>query len=197
MLLDIVILPPAAVRKSVAMAAKKYATGFKPVFVVDNKKLIPHVSLFHLKMNKNKLPKLEKMVKKIISGYTPFLIKSSKVSAYNRAIWFYLKKDDRLRVLHRQIFIQCSLLRDGQISEIKKTMPILFKKYIVKYGSYYVEKNFLPHFSLVQFHNNNEAMLAMDKGIKSKKIKFVSDAIAICEIDKNGQVTKVLKQFKM
>lgn len=55
MLIDIVMLPPQNIRKRIGTKMKKEMGNIPNFFVVDNRKLIPHLSLWHMKIAKKEL----------------------------------------------------------------------------------------------------------------------------------------------
>ena len=73
MLIDIVVLPPEKLRRRIGERTKKSARGISAGFIVDNKKFIPHLSLWHINTSRERLKKIEvelaKLVKKSKTGF--------------------------------------------------------------------------------------------------------------------------------
>ena len=77
MLLDIVILPPLSVASLVADKVKKASLGYRAEFLVDNKRLWHHVSLFHVVVARNRLPLVLRLVNSLYASTTlgtPWLV---------------------------------------------------------------------------------------------------------------------------
>lgn len=80
MLVDIVILPPAKLREKLGKQITKATKGYPHIFVVDNKKFIPHVSLFHLRSSRDRLSRIFAIVQDIIKDYK---LKSLKLTQFD------------------------------------------------------------------------------------------------------------------
>ena len=66
MLLDVVILPPAKLLGKIGKKITEAARGMSAAFVADNQKLISRISLFHIRIKKNRLEKLSQKVQEVI-----------------------------------------------------------------------------------------------------------------------------------
>ena len=73
MLYDIVIVPPKNLRHKIGQRVLSVTRGKPATFVVDNIRLIPHLSLFHVRTSKTQLAKLFHVVEQIIKKYEPQL----------------------------------------------------------------------------------------------------------------------------
>jgi 2'-5' RNA ligase len=201
MLIDIVILPPEKIRNLVGLKIRKATKGLGYYYIVDNTELIPHLSLFHLRIKKRNIFDLEKTLKKILSGLSPFKVRSSKVYISRRnnkgiGIGFALTKI--LTELNTKVVGLCNKHRDGDLFNWKKTggLTLLDKKYIRKYGTRWsVEENFKPHLTLGRMRSQKSVLKAVFK-FGQPKIDFIANTIAICTINHNGQVIKIIKTFK-
>lgn len=201
MLIDIVILPPKSVRSKVGKKIQSVTKGFSYLYVVDNVRLIPHLSLFHLRISKFKLRKLEQVVDQIVRKYKPFLLRSTGFVNYNKdtVLHFKISKPAVLSKLNREIIGKCRTLRNGELFFWYKNYP--FSKpdrtYVKKYGSYWdTGKNFDPHLTMVRYKVYSDGPKIAER-MKKFSFKFLADTVALCEINKNGQVIKVLKEIKL
>lgn len=198
MLLDIVILPPQELRQKIGRKMKDAMKGVSSVFFVDNKRLIPHLSLFHISTSPPRIKKLEKIVSNIVNKYRPLQISSTKFMAKGKNGGFELSNTTRLKKLNREMVAACYELRTGSMPWTSENNPTaLQRRNRKKYGTQHnIGKAFRPHFTMFKLkdeRHTNQIVAKMDK----IKFSFIGDTIAICEVDFWHQVTRVLKTFKL
>jgi len=201
MLLDVVILPPWMLRNRLGKKITRATSNSPCVFVVDNKKLIPHLSLFHIKTSKNRSDRLSRLIKEIVKEYHPFKIYSQgfKVQFGGKGGGFSLSKSRPLVSLHEEILNKCYHLRTGVMPWPWSALSKLTKQkriYRRKYGTSYILKLFHPHFTMVLLKNGGDSEKVARKMFKTKFV-FLADTIAVCEVNFYHQVTKILKTFKL
>ncbi len=198
MLVDIVILPPNKIRNIVSRAIIKAVGDFQYVYMADNKNFIPHISFFHVNINKRKLPILLDKVEENLNNYHPTKIFYKNTLVDGKGIWFSLSSHKLLIKFNNLMIKVCAPLRDGLIPWIPKRAPTELEKFNRKtYGTHYcIGQGFKPHFTLVKLKSRLGAKVVYQR-IKINKFSFKADTIAVCEINRYGQVTKVLKTFKL
>ncbi|MCL5666241.1 MAG: 2'-5' RNA ligase family protein [Patescibacteria group bacterium] len=202
MLTDIIILPPKRLRNLVGRRLRQATKALNYYYLVDNRKLVPHLSLLHLRISKNRLALLEKVISNIASKHRIFHIRSIKVGLYSHnatVLNLFFSKASALKKLNTEIVQKCSKLRTGNLFWWKDLHKFSKqdRKYIYKYGTTWsVEKNFKPHFTLGRMASEKSTQTALDR-IKDLEVDFVADTVALAAINNNGQVTKVLKTFKL
>jgi len=106
MLIDIVILPPKNIRRKIGAKMKKEIVDMPNFFVVDGVKLIPHISLWHMKTSKKKVDKIAQELKKIISEQKSIKIISSKFNTSKKHkgyLGFSIKKNKDLVSLREKV----------------------------------------------------------------------------------------------
>lgn len=195
MLIDIVILPPSNIRRQLGNLAQKINKIYPSPSVVDNVRLIPHISLYHLCIAKRNLPLVLQVVKKVASVTKKFKIKTGKMHIDRISIDIEVKSSSILH-LNKKILKVCAVLRTGIMPYIFKYKPTsAVKKALANFGTVGTVINYRPHVTLLV---NMEGF-----GNKLKKIgnapKFIFRplVIAVCQINRWYQVTKILKQFKV
>ncbi|MFA4818381.1 MAG: hypothetical protein WC621_00910 [Patescibacteria group bacterium] len=198
MLLDIVILPPYKIRNLVGQAVVKSVGDFKYKYIIDNKKLIPHVSLFHVNINKRKLSNLVAAVKKSINNYQPVKISTKNILVDGNGVWILLSNHKSLINLNRKMVRYCYPLRDGMIPWMSKRLPTKLEKFNrEKYGTHYnIGKAFRPHFTMVKLKFDADAKIVGQR-MKIIRFFFTANTIAICQVNNYCQVTKIIKKFKV
>lgn len=179
----------------------KAVKGCPVHYVVDNLKLIPHLSLFHLRIANRKFEQIGPAVKEVIKNYHPFRLKSIKLVKYKKdlVLYYRLSKPAILSKLNNEIVKKCHKFRIGELFVWYKKCQFskIDRQYIHEYGSYWsVGKNFVPHLTMVKYKVPSDKAKIM-WGIGDFKFDFIANTIAICEINKHGQVLKILKTFKL
>lgn len=199
MLLDIVVLPPAKLRQKIGKKIKKDVGDYPNWFVVDNKKLIPHLSLWHIRIGKEKINKLTEELGKIAANQRPIKIRFSgpvvkKVNA-GAVISFVVQNSKALAFLQKEIFENIYPLKTGMMSPFKPfgiwTGAEL--KQAKKYGR---PLGFKPHFTIGWLKNEEDA-LTVQRVMSKSKFTFLAKEIYICRVNHWWQVDKILKKVSL
>lgn len=198
MLLDIVILPPKALREKIGKKLRKAVSGLEVDYLVDNVELIPHLTLFHLKTDSGGYKNTAAFVKRLVSSNKRFYVRGGRFeSPKNGYLWYRFALSPRLLALQAEVRNHCLILRTGvlPVRSSKKLDP-LARRLRRKYGTQYLFERSAPHFTMAQMRSSSDArkvIARMPKGM----INFKAEKLAIAEINLNGQVTKILKTFKL
>lgn len=201
MLLDIVILPPKKLRENVGLRSRRASKGMKFKYLIDNRELIPHVSLFHLRTNRPGYRAVQRKLQAIIKSTAPFFMKavgleSPKGSGY---FWIRYRNSQQFKILHRRVLSSVHGLRRGRIiSRSLKEPSVLQSRYWKKYGSPYILKLLTPHITIGRLD-------CVDEGLETKVVAkfgaldydFRAADIGICTINHDCQVTKILKIYQL
>lgn len=201
MLLDIVILPSEKVRKSVSTLTKKISEKFPLRFRVDNKKLIPHITLFHVLIKDADLANVQREMELVIKGKKKMNLSFSGIKSGSYAIGASIKPSSSLSGLHKRVVKKINKYRSGKtISKFK--LPILNldrlkRRYIKEYGVSGIFDFFWPHVTLCLLKNIGDSRAAQKLAEKYKLPRFQADTVAITKVNNYFQVTKILKTFKL
>ncbi len=199
MLLDIVILPPRALGERLGKKVKEAVRGIPSIFAVDNKVLFLHLSLFHIKISKQRLGLLSDKIKEIMQNYKPFGIRSLGSYVFKKGNWvsFELAKSKTFMRLHKNIVLGSYRLRTGTMPfTSKRKMTKLERVYRKKYGTQHIFRLKKPHFTVAKFRSFEDARKAARK-LEPGKFSFSADVVAIAEVNFWHQVIKILKTFKL
>lgn len=98
--------------------------------------------------------------------------------------------------LNKKIIKHCSPLRTGIMPHtFKRNLTLAVKKAIANYGTVGTVINYRPHVTLLV---NMKGFADKDSQINFRpKFHFKSSVIAVCQINRYYQVTKVLKKFRV
>ncbi len=199
MLIDIIILPPQNIRKEIGRKVKKEIGNFPNYFVVDNVKLIPHLSLWHMKISKQRVNDIAEKLKQIIKKQRPIKVSSSGFHAsekFKGCVEFIVEKNKDLIKLQKEVFQNIYSYKSGIMPSFASFLGIIRseekQQQINKYGR---SLGFGPHFTLGWLKDEKDiAEVAMKMG--EVKFSFLAKEIYICEIDKWWQVKKIIKKIK-
>ena len=173
--------------------------GVPCVYVVDNKKLIPHLSLFHINTSSGNINELTGRVKEVISKYKPIKIRSIEFrkSPNSSSLWFRLSGKRNLKKLHEEMVISCNDLRTGEMPWNPKRKPTRQEKENrKKYGVQHVFQRFNPHLTMAKLTDGRHAKKIILE-MKNVKFSFLVNEIAITEVNNWLQVTKIIKRFRL
>ncbi|MBI4050791.1 MAG: 2'-5' RNA ligase family protein [Candidatus Doudnabacteria bacterium] len=198
MLLDIVILPPKVLRQRIGKKIKDATKDVKAVFVVNNKKLILHLSLFHIRTSKARLSRLSGIVKGIVKKHKVMNMRSAglEISKSGSGI-VYVNVSYPLKLvrLREEVFNSCYPLRTGPMPWMIKSRPPTRQEKLArkKFGTYL---KFHPHFTLAMFQNHRDAERVIER-MGRIKFDFTADTVAVTEVNSWHQVTGIIKKFKL
>jgi L-threonylcarbamoyladenylate synthase len=192
MRLDVVILPPDNINGKVGELAKKLDQKYDLIFKVDNKKLFPHVTLFHLDTKKTNLAKIRKQIEKISKRWKGFELVYAKPGYSDSGYFnFELQKSRDIYRLHQAVVGSLYKYSD---KKRHKGLSGLENKYYAKYGSRRILKLYQPHITIGRHSGNNGRVV---KDIKAEFSSFVADNIALAEIDNQAQVVRIFNRYKL
>ncbi|MDP4000898.1 MAG: L-threonylcarbamoyladenylate synthase [bacterium] len=199
MLLDIVILPPKNIRDKIGKLTKKYGFKYPNVFIVDNKKIIPYLSLFHINTSRSELQKIILVIKKIVKNHHAEKIHSIqfKVNKKNGIFEYVLSNNAGLRSLQKEVFLSIHPFKTGLMPAPRPYRDVFLtsKKQKQEHKKYGRPMGFGPHFTLGMLKNpKNGKKIAQNMKFD---FEFLGNTVAITEVNKWWQVTKVLKVFKL
>lgn len=198
MIIDIVILPPKNLRKKIGVKIKKVVDSVPNFFIVDNTKLVPHLSLWHMKTSQDKINRIARELKQSIKGQKPIKIISSKFHAiekYKGCLEFPMKENKDLVKLQQKVFQKIYPYKTGLMPQFASFLKIKYSKEklkeIKKYGK---SLGFHPHFTMGWLKNKKD-IVGVVKKMKVMKFNFQAKEIYICEIDKWWQVRRIVKKI--
>jgi len=198
MLIDIVILPSKNVRKKIGLKMKKEIGHLPNFFVVDNDRLIPHLSLWHMRIQKKVLDNIVQDLKQIVKGQKAIKIVSSKFRAsgnYQGCLDIPAKETKDLPIFRQKAFQKIYNYKTGAMPQFASFLGIKYSKEELKEIERYGKRvGFRPHFTMGWLKNSEDAALVVKK-MQKFKFSFLAKEIYICEVDKWWQVQKIIKKI--
>ena len=181
MLLDIVILPSAGLRQKLAKRIKREMIGYPIVFVVDNLKLIPHLSLWHIKTSENRINEMTQELRKIVKNQKPIKISSPGCIASRKEIGiveFMVIDNKSLISLQQRVFKRIYPFKAGMMP-----FGLWIKKESEQAKKYGRPLDFKPHFTMGLLKNGRDALRVV-KAMEKEKFNFFAKEIYLCKINR-------------
>lgn len=198
MLIDIVILPPEKIRNIVGARMSKAFGNSPNFFVVDNKNLIPHLSLWHLKTSEKRLPKIAEELQQVVDKQKPIKIISSKfrgIPKYKGCLEFPVKNNNSMKSLQKKVFENIHKYKTGIMPPFAPFLKLKASKQklkeVKKYGR---GLGFHPHFTMGWIKNEKDVS-GIVKNMQKVKFNFLAKEIYICEVDNWWQVKRIIRKI--
>ena len=199
MRLNIVLLPPSNVRIKVGSLAINLQKKYPLKLVVDNKKFIPHITMFQFHVREDSLKQVNERLEIVSKTQKPLIIKSKGSGGSVRAFATFdynLERTGPLASLHKKIIENFALFRTKDTKSLSNSMSLWEKKNLKRNGMPKILKLFRPHITIgvLKDPSNLERVASAVK--KYPLSAFDASKIALTRINQYGQVYKILKIFK-
>lgn len=178
MKIRIVLLPNQQVRHSAAKIAKQVAIFGNAAFVVDNKALLPHVTLCRFTCKKSNLQKVITAVRTALWGQKsfPVTLKGLRAAKDNGVCW--------------------SLRSSRQLSTLRQKVFRSVEPYILDAEYKKLKAPYKPHVTLALFKTSTEAVLA-SKALRVQSRLFTATIIAVTPSVSYGQVPSIIERISL
>ncbi len=181
---DVVILPPPEVRNYAVKLSREICRQFHTNFVLGQSAYLPHISLYHVPLRPEVLPRLNKTLQVILSRFKLGRLHTIGIKKGN-AVWIEITNPSWLTKLHLAILKEVAPLRDKTF-KVERTWDWAYaslqKKYIENYGSPLVKKYFDSHITInfIDAHKNGNSIIKFIKSVKFKTQGFKVNSISVC-----------------
>ncbi len=193
--LDIVLLPPKALSQKIGRLVKKLDARYGLAVAVDNKQLLPHISLLHLKTKPGRIKKIISATLGVGRRHKAFQLNFTKPRAGQKFFVIDLKNTSPLYVLHLGVVKAVAKFRTGKTD--LRASNSWDKNYFKQYGVANILKNFRPHITLGAVKNLKHMDKIFSEIEQVKLPKFTAKRLAVTRVNKYHQVTKIIKEFKL
>ncbi len=191
--MDIVLLPPKALSLKIGRLVLLLGRKFPLAFAVDDRKLLPHISLLHLKVNRKQLKKVIKEVKLLSEKHQKMTLRFGSGYAGSRFFCVEIQKTPRLYSLHQGAVKSISRFRSGITRLPEKAKNQTQKDYFQKYGVANILNFFNPHITLGMLKSKNHQDAVLKTLAAQSLPKFTASRLAVAKVNNYHQVTKVIK----
>ncbi len=197
MLIDIVILPPENLRRKIGAKMKKEMGSLPNYFIVDNIKLIPHLSLWHIETSKERINDIAQELKQITKKQGPVKINSLKFHALDKfkgCVDFSVKNNNDLNSLREKVFKKVYPYKTGMMPKFASFLGPYTRKQLKEVKKYGRTLGFAPHFTMGWLKKEKDTASVVKK-MQKVKFSFLAKEIYICEVDSWWQVKKIIKKI--
>lgn len=175
MKIRVVILPSKKSSHKATQLSVSLGKKLGNFFVVDNKKRHIHLTLCKVSVHKNKLPEFYRMLKSLEKETSPLSSNTEYIRHKDGWVLLFLDQKTKFKKLRNKLIKAMSQIK---VKELKSS-----------FGA------FDPHFTLLRFRSKTKGE-ELTRGLRAKG-KFKFDRIAVCLSDEQGQVYKILKEYKI
>lgn len=196
MLLDIVVLPPKELSSAIARAARGLKKEFSFDYLVDDKHLLPHISLYHLQIQAKDLPVVIRVLKELARTQNKITVQLGTVEAKRTIFAYPLLKSKQWQKLHEVVVRNLMDLRNG-VMRAAFNFPPGSEDVVKKYGSPFVMELNWPHITLGRTTSADDIPSVLKIVPKAKPFKFDVTEIAIAEVNTEWQVKRIIKKIQL
>lgn len=195
--LDIVLLPTKPLSRKIGNMVLKLGKKFPLVWAVDDRKLLPHISLLHLKVNPRRIPEAANALKLLSQNRQKMVLSFGGVYAGDRFFCAKIKKSPRLYLLHQDVVKSIARFRSGITHLSAKAKSQTQKDYFKKFGVANILIFFRPHITLGMVKNRQDKNLILRALAARSLAKFDAVRLAVAKVNSYHQVVKIIKEFKL
>ena len=177
---------------------KKFSRDLNFLYIVDNKKLFHHISLFHLNASKKNLPRIIIESDKLLKELRGIKILSKKIIADGTSPTLEFSRPTKLVQVKDEVIKTLAPLRQDVMPYISKKSPSpLRQRYRRQFGVHYnIGRYFRPHITLAKLKNKSDSRM-IAKRLGAFKFNFVITNVAVAQVNNYGQVTRIIKKFRI
>ena len=182
---DVVILPPAALSRPAIEASQLLAQRFGSHLILDEQQTLPHISLYHVAVERRRAAEFEQTLTRIAERTAPDKLQVTGVHIYREfgSIALTISKPDWLRRLYLKILHRANPLRDRSFDNehawgADRLSPAE-RKFIARYGTPLVGRYFIPHITLAALKDKSRLDAAAVM-IKPPRRSFKVDRLHVC-----------------
>lgn len=198
MLLDIVILPPPHIAQMLVRKLKRANKGFRPVYLVGSSGLAYHSSLFFLNVNQRRLPDVMRKAGEAAREFPKIKFSTHGAAHDNDGVWVTLSRPRALVRFKDRVIASFAPLRQAAMPYTSSyQLTPLRKFYRQRFGVHYtIGRFYRPHFTLAKYQSHAEAR-AVALRLRSLSFRFTPGNLAVAEVNRYHQVTRIIKRFKV
>lgn len=196
--INIAFMPPTDVAKYVAKLSKEISEKEKTYFVIDNKNIYPHITIYPPEYPTYKIEEVLSKVEKLAKKLPRVKFKFEKIKNFDDYISVGMHYSKEIRNIHETIIEELNPLRDGHIKQDANNTNLLKeeKENIQKYGYPNLMDSYSPHITITRL-GEEEIAEKIIKEIKWPIKEFTIKKLGAYKMGKNGTCTELIKEFKL
>jgi hypothetical protein len=197
--INIVIFPSEEVTNTFISLSKEIAARHGTYYILNEKNVLPHLSLYSARYPKKNFPKIQKAITDIVNNTNTFELVVHSYTFFVGFLFGDIIKDSNLLRLHGAVVDVLNPLREGLITEDQLKLKGLSKaqeQSIQTYGYLSVKDTYIPHISLTALKDPGDAKVILEH-LPTEDMRFNLERIAITPFAQYGTCTEVLKEFSI
>lgn len=195
--LNIVVLPDEKTKDIAIDLSRKLSEKFQTNFVLDGKKIHPHMTIYQARYPEKNLDTIRAYLKNIAGRTAPFEVVLGKFSRWRNFVFWDTENTNEIVHLQKSIIYQLNPLREGLIPKgLQNGKWDMTETYqIQNYGT------LLPGSSVAPFHitiSNLKQEASVPTALQEmnpRVTKFIVTKIALGILGEYGTVTEILEEF--
>ncbi len=197
--LNIAILPSNNTAMEAIGMSKKVENEIESEFILDNRKVLPHITVYQAQYPNKNVELLKKLVQDLSQGES-FEVNLDVIEVSHETFLFW-KCDTAnvLRELQERAIKIANPLREGLIPAQFANVAGLSEgdKYDIKtFGALLIGSRYEPHITITRLKRKEDAEKAMRILGSSKKLSFKPKALILGYLGQHGTVTDVIESFR-
>lgn len=198
---NIAIIPSAAAADA-AIAASRFLEESGSLFMLDGKKIFPHVSLYHVSLPEEVLPEVIQSLEVVFSDAPSFPLTQAAYGA-KEGIWVHVcyRKDVPIFSLHQQVLGAVSGYRDREIGQVDdgeiqqrdwEGLSRERQSNLEACGWSEAYDLYLPHMTFGRLAAPNVGIINI---LPPHEFSFQAERVGLYELGDNGTCIKLIHEF--
>lgn len=196
--LNIAIIPDPRIREEALRLSELLGRNFDIHFVLNNKNLIPHVTISQARYPERNLGKVIDVVKEQIK-VKPFKVNLNTFDVrYGQFVFWNAKRTPNLVAFHQQVVDATNPLREGLVIEHVAAMEGLSPEDVSdreNYGALLIGPHYQPHITLTRLKQTTPVENITKVIGKGKQDQFDVEKIIVGYLGNHGTVNGIIEEI--
>lgn len=199
---DVVILPPAAIRRDAINISRRIAERFGSPLILNERDALPHISLYHVAVPRRSAALFKETLAQLARRTAPGVLQVSGVHIYREfgSIAIEVSRPEWLRRFYLKIIHRTEGLRDPAFDNHRawgaERLSTAERRFINRYGTPLVGRYFIPHITVTALKDRNQLDLAAAM-IKPPPAAFKVESLHVCLQGEHHTCRKALYELPL
>jgi len=197
--LNIAIIPSEEATNQAIKMSQKISDELGSRFILGQKTLIPHATVYQAQYPSRNIDRLKDMVKDFAQKTDLFEIELNKITASHGTFLFWdCEKSPILQNLHEKVVELANPLREGLIPSQLSDRENLSSgdEYDIKtFGSMLIGSRYKPHITITRLNKDSDAEKAIELLSDTDNFSFKPRGLFLGYLGEHGTVTKIIENY--